>query len=170
MSKKIKEAVGKIKALKLELQADLAEVPNLVIRTDNVLDTMANSLLGFIGESIESTSTAFTPTPITNVLGQDVSRGEKVEEKAIEPSNADKASLKEQANTAYETFLERDSFTLLESLDDIVIRAVAKKAGMKDVTSTVPEKVTIEFIDEIKSAIVSKSEIEKTKKSGSKSK
>lgn len=152
MSEQIKKAIKKIAVLREELKTDLAEIPNLVIRADHTLETLSNGLLHIIGESPTNQSSTFTPTPITHVLGDDVTQQEKVDLKAITPTNADKEALKKQATEAYDTFLDRDSNVILESVDDLIIRAVAKKAGM-DVTSTNPEKITVEFIESIKEAI-----------------
>ncbi|TXI85980.1 MAG: hypothetical protein E6Q36_10115 [Chryseobacterium sp.] len=169
MSENIKSAIQKIKTLRKELQSDLSEIPNLVIRTDHVLETLANGIAHTIGENPYVESTTFKPTPITHMLGEDVTIWKDVEIKSIVPNKSDKDSLKKEANEAYETFIERDNKVILESVDDIVIRAVAKKAGL-DVTSTLPEIITIDFIDDIKQAIIAKESVAVAKASESESK
>jgi hypothetical protein len=60
-----------------------------------------------------------------------------------------------EVNAIYEGFTERENDEIIDSLTDLQIRGVAKKAGM-EVTETKPERLTNSFIDEIKESIKKK--------------
>jgi hypothetical protein len=164
MAEEIKIAISKIKQFRQELNGILANQENLQMRASNVLQTLENGFKHIIGLPLEQEgiSTGFTPTPITNVLGDDVKQPTPIVVKDINPTDADKEALRQQALDAYDTFVDRDEKLILESLDEIVIRAVAKRAGMA-VTSTEPERVGLEFINEIKATIIAKRELETAK-------
>jgi regulator of replication initiation timing len=166
MAKEIKIAIEKIKQFRKELDSILSNNENLQIRASNVLQTLENGFKHIIGLPLdeEGFDSGFKPSPITNVLGDDVTRTLPIIVKDIAPTDADKEALRQQALDAYDTFIDRDEKVILESLDEIVIRAVAKRAGMA-VTSTEPERVGLEFINEIKSAILAKEEVETAKES-----
>jgi hypothetical protein len=63
--------------------------------------------------------------------------------------------LAQEVNAIYDGFSERENDELLDSLTDLQIRGVAKKAGL-EVTQTKPEHITSAYIDQIKAAIVKK--------------
>lgn len=65
------------------------------------------------------------------------------------------AELKLKADELYPKFLSTSSDHLLDSVSDIEIRAVAKKAGLP-VTETNPARITTEYIDTINKAIQQK--------------
>jgi hypothetical protein len=166
MDTEIKIAIEKINSFRQELADILPNHENLQIRASNVLQTLENGFKHVIGMPLteDVNSGGFTPTPITNVLGDDVTHKAPIAVKDIIPTDADKEALRQQALEAYDTFVDRDEKVILESLDEIVIRAVAKRAGMA-VTSTDPERVGLEFINEIKAAIIAKKEVELAKES-----
>lgn len=62
------------------------------------------------------------------------------------------AELRLKADELYPKFLSASSDHLLDSVSDIEIRAVAKKAGLP-VTETNPDRITTAYIDQIKTAI-----------------
>lgn len=63
-------------------------------------------------------------------------------------------ALKAKADRAYTGFLQEDSITIRKEYDDMTIRAVAKKAGMKEVTMVNPAVIDVRFIDSVKSAMI----------------
>lgn len=63
--------------------------------------------------------------------------------------------LQKEVNAVYEGFVERENDDILDSVSDLVIRGVAKKAGMQ-VSQTEPEKLNAAFVDQIKEAIKEK--------------
>ncbi len=60
-------------------------------------------------------------------------------------------TIKEIADEVEKTFMERESHEIVDAVDDIVVRVIAKRAGIQ-VTETDPEKITIDFVEEIKAA------------------
>lgn len=62
------------------------------------------------------------------------------------------AELRLKADELYPKFLSASSDHLLDSVSDIEIRAVAKRAGLP-VTETNPARITTDYIDQIKEAI-----------------
>lgn len=73
------------------------------------------------------------------------------------PSAIAGSELAQEVELIYEGFTARDNDELRDSLTDIQIRGVAHKAGLS-VTQTNPERITNEFIDQIKAAIIKKDE------------
>jgi hypothetical protein len=156
MSQSIEKAINKIENLQSELNSDLQENELLQIRCNYTLETLANGMKHLIGLPIgDAVSVEFIPTPLRNVLGENVEHGEVIKEDTVKPSEADKEALKKQAIECYETILDRDSKAVLDAVEDIVIRATAKKAGLQ-VSSIDPAKITVDFIDKIKQAILDK--------------
>lgn len=68
------------------------------------------------------------------------------------PADVELAELRLKADELYPRFLGVSSDDLLDSVSDIEIRAVAKRAGLP-VTETTPDRITTEYIDQIKAAI-----------------
>jgi len=89
--------------------------------------------------------------------------GKKIEYKAntkpedVKPDEFKVGKLKDKVESLFASFLTIDTEDLLKNYEDIVIRGVAKKAKMK-VTKDSPEKLTIDFIDEIKLEIMTEQE------------
>jgi hypothetical protein len=68
------------------------------------------------------------------------------------PEDVELAELRLKADELYPRFLVTPSDNLLDSVSDIEIRAVAKRAGLP-VTETNPQRITVAYIDQIKKAI-----------------
>lgn len=158
----IQTAITEIEALRNKLGKVLAEHDNLLIRCNSVLLTLENGLRHTIGGATNVGGGDFVPTPITEMMGIKANKPKPIVKADLEPKNADVQALRDEADKAYRNFLERDNDSILANMEDIVIRAVAKKAGM-DVTSTVPEKIDEAFIISIKAAIETKAAIELAK-------
>lgn len=95
--------------------------------------------------------------PITKIMGKDVAAGVKKPSDVNKPfqqtvEDVELAQLRLKADELYPKFLATSSDQLLDSVSDIEIRAVAKKAGLP-VTETNPARITTEYIDKIKAAI-----------------
>lgn len=67
--------------------------------------------------------------------------------------------LQKEVNAVYEGFTERENDDILDSIPELVIRGVAKKAGLQ-VTQTEPEKINSAFVNQIKEAIIEKAKTE----------
>lgn len=155
-------AIGKINKLRGELSGLFIDNEALKNRTDNVLLTLENGLRHFAGIQLTAPESSFVPSSLKDALQKQTSEHSPITEAILSPKDADKEALRKEAEKAYQSFLERDNKDILESTEDLVIRAVAKKAGI-DVTSTIPEKIDFTFIDHIKAAIIKKEAIEVAK-------
>lgn len=101
-----------------------------------------------------------TPTlgPATTIGGKPISKIRKLQESDLLPSDDAVLNLKQQVESALVYFgPESNSAGILANIPDLVIRGVAKKAGLK-VTKDEPKELTVEFIDEIKAALHARSE------------
>jgi hypothetical protein len=162
----VQRVIDKINALKLAIKKDLSTDPELepfLIRCENSLETMSRALNVAIGGEITQLSAhagngEFIPQPLTAVLDMSVKKGEKTNADDINPRQAEIDKIKAEVNDVYNSIIERESKDILESTDELILRGVAKKAGL-NVDANNPETITVAFIDEIKAAIKSKKEI-----------
>lgn len=105
--------------------------------------------------------------PITRLFGKEIkpiSRNDKPaidETKPITPTPAIEIKttqeiqvneLRIQRDEVYNRFIVTPTDDLLDSLDEMIIRAVAKRAGLP-VTETNPKKITAKYVEQIKAAI-----------------
>lgn len=155
----IQDAIDSVSALKGFLNEKLEPLPHLKQRADSVLTSLLNGFKHTIGGTVDDKASPsdFNPKPIESVFGQDVTKRTQPVTDA-QPTDADKDALRNEANEAYATFLERDSESILKNVEHMTIRAVAVKAGVPNVTPTKP-KMTVKFIDEIKQAIEDKNKM-----------
>lgn len=82
----------------------------------------------------------------------------------VKPATADEVALQEliaRIDAVYPTFTGLGNDEILNSLDDLEIRGIAKKAGLP-VTETNPEKIDGKFIDQVKDAITKNEEFKQT--------
>lgn len=91
--------------------------------------------------------------PATTIGGKPIVRKEIVRPTDLQPAQDKLNVLRQKVDAAYPRFVNMESLFIKNEFEDAVIRGVAKKAKMK-VTREDPEKVTLEFIDEIKENIV----------------
>jgi hypothetical protein len=93
--------------------------------------------------------------PATTMGGKPIIYKKRVTEEDVKPEETDVAVLKKFVKEAYDSFLTTENSEILK-MNDTVVRGVAKKAGMNKVNKDNPEKITDQFINEIKEAIKSK--------------
>jgi hypothetical protein len=94
--------------------------------------------------------------PATTIGGKPISKLPRITERDLRPSDDAVLSLKEQVEDALHYFSPGGSSAgILANMPDLVVRGVAKKAGLK-VTKDQPKELTVEFIDEIKAALLEK--------------
>jgi len=163
------EAINFLKGTKEQMAGFLPSHPGLVSRSNHVLTQLINGMCHMAGlplvtdlpEGNTQQKKAATE-PVTHILGIPVTNSKRIKKSEpqtmVNPKEEDVKILKNDVEAALTTFLERDSKDLLESLDHIVIRGVAKKAGMQ-VTILEPETLTVQFINEVKEAITKMNEI-----------
>lgn len=156
-----KLAIEEIAAFRAKLGSILTE-EHLRNRCENVLLTLENGLRSMVDMPIVNAATgeakAFEPTPITHVMGQEVTPRTAFKSSDVTPGNDDVNALRKEVEEAYKNFAARSNESILENLEDLTIRGVAMKAGV-EVSSTYPTKVDGAFIDEIKAAILDKENV-----------
>lgn len=92
--------------------------------------------------------------PATTMGGQPIKRPPaKITSEDLEPEPRKVVELKARVEALWHTFVTRDSKEILKEVDDTTIRGVAKKAKMK-VTKDDPEVITLQFVEEVKDAIL----------------
>jgi hypothetical protein len=154
------------------------EIAPLKARIMTDLRRHENSLCMQLGQEIElveqdAVIQVKSSGPITKLFGKEIkpiSRNEKLvvdETKPVTPTPAieikttqeiELQELRVQRDEVYNKFLTAQTDDLLDSLDELVIRAVAKRAGLP-VTETNPKRVDAKFIDRIKAAIKKQNEL-----------
>lgn len=152
----IKEAIAILEDSKNQIHDLLEANPTLQLRISSTFDRLANGLKVVIGETISDNSQPFKMEKLESVFGRKIT--EKKELKVQKTDKKEVDLLRETAAILYETFPEQQSKELIERLSDMEVRAVAKLSGL-EVTSTQPAKITVQFIDKIKDAIVKQKEL-----------
>ena len=133
----------------------------LAARVDNSLGQLVNQLAHASGVDISGAPAVVEQEPArpTHFLGVKL-------DAAPQPLNLPKMKEKVQsaasllmslADEAFKDFLVMEPSVLKETYGDLIIRAVAVKAGM-DVTPTHPEKVNVAFIREVAAQVKVKTE------------
>lgn len=148
-------AVDEIGTLRTKLGDIFADAPEFNNRAQSVLTSLENGFRHLAGmETIQTGNKpdgSFTPTPITKMFGEDVKREAPSVEQAT-PTVDDRTALRAEVEKAYPTFLTRKPKDILDNVEHMVIRGVAKKAGL-DVTSTEPATITEAFVKKVIEAI-----------------
>ena len=130
--------------------------PSLCLRFNSVFKQLSNSLGGFKGGSFQPTVNTFVPSPLTKVNGKEIKEAvsTKLNLKPIEVDEVD--AFREKIQEIYNSFLSRETTDLLDSLEPIEIRGVAKLAGVVDF-----EKVEVDgkLVEDIKQAITAKNDL-----------
>jgi hypothetical protein len=164
-SENIQKAIETLQGARGTVSALLSETPALQVRSNNVLDTLANGLGFTIGLMPTGEQQVFEIEPLTHFLKGSYPAGQAAAyppAPAVNVTNEDVTDLRKRAEEAYRTFCERDHTAIMESLTGMEIRAVAKLAGL-EVSEEEPKKIDGAFIDKIKSAIALKTDIENEK-------
>lgn len=92
----------------------------------------------------------------TTIGGKPIAKLSRITERDLRPSDDKVLDLKDQVESALVYFgPHSDSAGILANIPDIVIRGVAKKVGLQ-VTKQKPEILTVEFINQIKTALEEK--------------
>lgn len=157
MSQNVEQAMEILKNAQAAVHDTLKDFPALQTRAKSVLDTLINGLGHTIGKVADRQPEPTNHISLAEAWGF-APASDTTPTKAI-VAKSDVDELRELAKAAYETFLDRDSAALAESLLDIELRAVAKLAGLP-VTPTEPKTITVPYIEEIKAAIKSKKLLE----------
>jgi hypothetical protein len=90
--------------------------------------------------------------PATTILGSKIELAAPTAPEDLKAKKSKVDELKEKVDEAYELFPQKTNEEILSNMDDLVVRGVAKKAGLK-ISKDSPEKLDSAFIDQIKEAI-----------------
>ena len=139
------------------IQERHSDNPSLCLRFNSVFKQLANSLGGFAGGSFQKESNAFVPTPLTKVSGQEIKEkiSAKLNLKLLEVDEVE--AFREKIQSIHDSFLSRETTDLLDSLEPIEIRGVAKLAGVVDF-----DKVPVDgqLVEDIKKTITAKNDLQ----------
>lgn len=135
------------------------------LRIDSVFKTLINSLNANTG-NVSDTKSTFKPKPLKNILGVSVSHSEntKLQLKPIEQNDIEE--FRDKVQKAYDTYLERETIDLKDSLRELEIRGVAKLAGIEDYDKVPADEKLINRTKEAiqkKNEVLAKQEAEKNK-------
>jgi antitoxin component of RelBE/YafQ-DinJ toxin-antitoxin module len=141
-------------------QIESIENPSIQwLKTKIVMDLKrhSNALKQNLGVDISSDLPKPKVAPLTKLFGKEITGKAPVVKDVNKPFRqssfeVEQKELELKVSELYPRFLTTESDHLLDSLNDIEIRGVAKKAGLP-VTETNPKKIDVTFINQIKDAI-----------------
>lgn len=159
----MKQAADILVKAKEDVQAALAGTENafVLLATESQLNKAINRLQHLAGYDFNPTASEDFP-PVTNFMGEEIVRQPMITEEDLSPEDADKAIYLEKVETLYgrinsmtpEQVLH--NYTLPE--DELVVRGVAKMAGVEDFET---KEMDFEFIEDIQAAIAADAEYQK---------
>lgn len=160
------ELLNGFESVKAGVNTRLAEYPDLAAQITMQLDKTINMLKLKAGIDVGGAVVEGEFPTISKLRGQDFEVGQKpaakapVDMKAIKEiaDQNDSEELINKVNILEPLFLEIESDKLLDEHEDLVLRGVAKRAGLP-VTETTPEKIDVAYINTIKEAIKEKAAI-----------
>lgn len=162
----IKDAIDKIAQFNKELKVVLAPSPDFATRSSAVLLSLENGFRGVVGlplvSEAERPATGFDGKPHENFMGV-VSKPAPVQEEDLAPQDDVLAKLKADIEEAWPTFGDRTNEDILKTVDPLVIRGIAKKAGVDGFAAT---KLDSAFIDDIKAHMIEQAQVNTAKASG----
>jgi hypothetical protein len=128
------------------------EIQMLVTRLKLDLTKHINFLKVRIGEAPDAEAKP-AAVPLKKVMGRVIGGPVIPSSLKITPRALEMEEVKAKVEDIYGKFAITDSDQLYDTLSDIEIRGVAKKVGLP-VTDNTPKRITVEFINQIKDAIV----------------
>jgi hypothetical protein len=154
----IKKAIGIIRDTQEEIHELLAGSPDLQVRANNALERLANGFAHLAGELMRMSDTVKATgqrEPLTHIAGVKIKQPKSKPVKDATPSKEEQEEFDGFIDDAYEEFRNADAKIILANNNDLVIRAVAKRAGIN------PANVDIAFVEKIKAAILKKDDFQK---------
>lgn len=174
-----KEEYDKLTSILQDTKDKVSEVTNpdvsmVVNRITSQLTHQINFLKVYSGEKLSLKGPAITGNPLKGMFGRKFikksepartviadNKGKLTEKEKARKEDADQVAideLQQKRDDLYGKFLDIDTATLVDTGDDMTIRALAKKVGLP-VTEDNPKKITVKFINQIKKAIESEKEL-----------
>lgn len=160
----IKEAVDILVEAQEYALEKLKNEPMFSLRVSNTMSTLVNGLNhigGFTGQT-NGNEPIITIQPAKKFLGLDLEAVEKQEAPAkVEVELDEKEKFKKNVTDLYAVFNDKNENEIKDTVAKPLILGVAKIAGLEVESS---KQITLKFINEIKEAIVAKSELDAAKK------
>ena len=157
-NEKIKKVISILTDTRDEIHELLGESPDLQIRASNALERLINGFAHASGEKMQfagDKKKANKREPLKTIGGIDYKPKHTRHVKEAEPSKEEKEELDGYIEQVYEEFKTDTPKSLLAGANDLVIRAVAKKAGI-EVSPDQPCNYYLAFIEKVKAAILKK--------------
>lgn len=168
---KILSAVEMLRKCKKEVGAELSGYDHFQIRTNTVLDQLINILSNASGVSGNAGDKPPVFKPVTSIFGSKIAQASTEPVAKAEPSIKEETAMQEATDEAFAMFQIMDVGAIRKTFNDLTIRAVARKAGMGEVTATTPAKINLDFIRTIMKAVETKAlEIKQTEEADNASK
>lgn len=151
---KHKQAIDILLKAKADVKALLTDPTDQhhALRIDSDLQKTINMLSLTTGNGGFTTESAKSHGPATTLFGEVIEKETATDARAVKPSQKDVADLKGKVEDAYKAFPKMETKDILSDIEDLVIRGVAKKVGMK-VSADNPKEITSDFIDQVKDVI-----------------
>lgn len=158
MEKIINSIVTDLEKVQTKIKSTLVDVPGLADAASLSVDRTINLLKQRASGSSPASTESFGR--ITSLKGKDFKEGEKTE--PVKPAEKIKSAdeiaaeeLKAKVDALEPLFSKIESDKILDEHSDLVIRGVAKRAGLP-VTEDNPKKIDTKYIDQIKKALTEK--------------
>lgn len=87
------------------------------------------------------------------ILGQAITKEAVTQPQELQPPAQVVQTLTEKVEDAYKRFANLSAEDILANEEDVVIRGVAKKAGIKGVSKDNPKKIDFDFVQKVKEKI-----------------
>ena len=152
----VQQTVDDVRELLDKILERHREDPTFCLRTESVFNQYVNSL-SYITGNVNERSNIFSPKPLESIAGKKVNPRDtdKLELKPIEVDEVE--AFRKKIQLIHDGFLNRENTDILDSLQEIEIRGVAKIVGIEDFDTAPVDGV---LVQRIKDAITVKKETE----------
>ena len=152
----VQQTVDDVRELLDKILERHREDPTFCLRTESVFNQYINSL-SYITGNVNERSNIFSPKPLESIAGKKVNPRDtdKLELKPIEVDEVE--AFRKKIKLIHDGFLNRENTDILDSLQEIEIRGVAKIVGIEDFDTAPVDGV---LVQRIKDAITVKKETE----------
>ncbi|TWP28443.1 hypothetical protein ETU09_05830 [Apibacter muscae] len=141
------------------------EDADLLLRSETVLNKLINSLQHSIGNNIinEPSTLIAEKKPLKYILGRKIDTVvSPIKNNVLTPNNQEMEKLGKEVEALYNTIQNRDNKEILESCDDLCIRALAKRMGLSYSIEQTPN-LTSGFIDDLRKSVINHKAQEESK-------
>lgn len=155
---KIQQTIDDLKEVQEKISERHKDEPTFNLRVNSVFNQLINSLSVTTGGVTERAVSGFTPKPLASIAGKNLAGKRNVKIADVKPEKEQTLEeFRENVQKAYDSFLNRETTELKDSLFEDEIRGVAKLAGLEDFQDA---KVDGHYINKIKKAITSKNDLD----------